>query len=72
MVWIGCGEKFRGKQGRCAERRKTAVGVQRSLSSHRQKLVGSLDNDDDKKYTTNKQQMMVVDNGWDGKGHGEK
>jgi hypothetical protein len=48
-MWIGCNEKWRGKQGRRAERRKTAVEVQWSLSSHRQKLVGSLDNDDDKK-----------------------
>ncbi len=36
------------------------------------KLMGSLDNNDDKKYTINKQQMMVVDNGWDGKGHSRK
>jgi hypothetical protein len=72
MVLIGCSEKWRGKQGRCAERGKTAVGVQQSLSSHQQKLVGSLDNNDDKKYTTNKQQMMAVDNGWDGRGHVRK
>ncbi len=62
-VLFGCGEKWRGKQGRCAERRKTAVGVRRGPSSYQQKLVGSLDDDDDKKYTTNKQQMMVVDIG---------
>jgi hypothetical protein len=61
-VPFGCGEKWRCKRGRCAERRKTAGGVRRSPSSHQQKLVGSLDDDDDKKYTTNKQQMMVVDN----------
>ena len=72
MVWIGCGEKWRGKRRRRVERRKTAVGLRQSLSSHQQKLVGSLNNDVDKKYTTIKQQMMVVDNGWDGKGHGGK
>jgi hypothetical protein len=71
-VPFGCGEKWRGKQGRCVERRKTASGVQRSPSSHQQKLVGSLDNNDDEKYTTNKYQMMVVHNGWDGKGHSRK
>jgi hypothetical protein len=48
-VPFGCGEKWRGKQGRFAERRKTVVGVQWSSSSHQQKLVGSLDNNDDKK-----------------------
>jgi hypothetical protein len=53
-VPFGCSEKWRGKQGRCAERRKTAGEVQRSPSSHQQKLVGSLDNDDDKTYFTNK------------------
>ncbi len=26
-VLFGCGEKWRGKQGRCAERRKTVGGV---------------------------------------------
>ncbi len=71
-VPFGCGEKWRGKQGRCAERRKTVGGVRWSPSSHRQKLVGSLDDNDDKKYTTNKQQMMVVDNRWDGKGCSRK
>jgi hypothetical protein len=47
-VPFGCGEKWRGKQGGCAERRKTAGGVRWSPTSHQQKLVGSLNNNDDK------------------------